>query len=263
MRTSARSLLRADGCPRHCHCTRALSARGRRHLAARTSRRRRHRRASRSRSARSACRWSRRFHARRPRLSRSSRSTMRDAREMLALATLTRPGPFRADAHARPLHRHSRQRPLVAMAGERLQIDEFIEISAVCTHPDYRGRGYGAALMTTVGATHPGRRRNALPARLCRQHGAIALYSSSASSRAAKSCTPCGAKPDGWAPRAAAPYAADAGRSLSASVLVGVLAFTAQRCAALTRALIAWDAAVAAYLAHSSRCKPAASRHST
>jgi len=29
--------------------------------------------------------------------------------------------------------------------------DGFIEISAVCTHPDYRGRGYGAALMRVVG----------------------------------------------------------------------------------------------------------------
>jgi len=41
---------------------------------------------------------------------------------------------------------------LVAMAGERLQIADYIEISGVCTHPDHRGRGYGAALMRTVGA---------------------------------------------------------------------------------------------------------------
>jgi ribosomal protein S18 acetylase RimI-like enzyme len=75
-----------------------------------------------------------------------------DASEMLALATLTRPGPFRARTHT--LGRFIGIRDgsrLVAMAGERLKLDGFVEISAVCTHPDYRGRGYGAALMKIVG----------------------------------------------------------------------------------------------------------------
>ncbi|MGD9982128.1 MAG: GNAT family N-acetyltransferase [Hyphomonadaceae bacterium] len=76
-----------------------------------------------------------------------------DAPEMLALATLTRPGPFRARTHALGRFVGIRDNgALIAMAGERLQTEEFIEISAVCTHPDYRGRGYGAALMRTVGA---------------------------------------------------------------------------------------------------------------
>lgn len=76
-----------------------------------------------------------------------------DAPEMLALATLTRPGPFRSRTHALGRFVGIRDNGvLVAMAGERLQTEEFIEISAVCTHPDYRGRGYGAALMRTVGA---------------------------------------------------------------------------------------------------------------
>ncbi|MCX7357281.1 MAG: GNAT family N-acetyltransferase [Alphaproteobacteria bacterium] len=76
-----------------------------------------------------------------------------EAAEMLALATLTRPGPFRTRTHALGRFVGIRDNGmLVAMAGERLQTDEFIEISAVCTHPDYRGRGYGAALMRTVGA---------------------------------------------------------------------------------------------------------------
>ncbi|MDP3740621.1 MAG: GNAT family N-acetyltransferase [Hyphomonadaceae bacterium] len=75
-----------------------------------------------------------------------------DAAEMLALALLTRPGPFRTRTHmlGRFLGIRDGSR-LVAMAGERLQTDGFIEISAVCTHPDYRGRGYGAALMRAVG----------------------------------------------------------------------------------------------------------------
>jgi ribosomal protein S18 acetylase RimI-like enzyme len=75
-----------------------------------------------------------------------------DAAEMLALATLTRPGPFRVRTHTlgRFLGVRDGSR-LVAMAGERLKLDGFVEISAVSTHPDYRGRGYGAALMRAAG----------------------------------------------------------------------------------------------------------------
>ncbi len=75
------------------------------------------------------------------------------AGEMFELASLTRPGPF-----ARQTNRMGRfigirkQGRLVAMAGERLQVDGHCEISAVCTHPDYRGRGFGGALLTAVGA---------------------------------------------------------------------------------------------------------------
>lgn len=76
----------------------------------------------------------------------------KDAEEMLALATLTRPGPFRTRTHelGRFIGIRDNGR-LVAMAGERLQTEDFIEISGVCTHPDYRGRGLGAALLTAVG----------------------------------------------------------------------------------------------------------------
>jgi predicted GNAT family acetyltransferase len=76
-----------------------------------------------------------------------------DAPDMLALALLTKPGPFRAGTHR--LGRFIGVRDggrLVAMAGERLRIDGFIEVSAVCTHPDYRGRGLGAALLSRVAA---------------------------------------------------------------------------------------------------------------
>jgi len=76
-----------------------------------------------------------------------------DAAEMLALATLTKPGPFRIRTHelGRFLGIRDSGR-LIAMAGERLHLEGFREISAVCTHPDFRGRGYGAALMRAVGA---------------------------------------------------------------------------------------------------------------
>ncbi len=39
---------------------------------------------------------------------------------------------------------------LVAMAGERLKIPGFTEVSAVCTHRDHTGRGYARILMTEV-----------------------------------------------------------------------------------------------------------------
>jgi predicted GNAT family acetyltransferase len=76
-----------------------------------------------------------------------------DATEMLALATLTRPGPFCARTHT--LGRFIGIRDggqLIAMAGERLHADGYREVSAVCTHPDHRGRGYGAALLHAVAA---------------------------------------------------------------------------------------------------------------
>jgi predicted GNAT family acetyltransferase len=36
---------------------------------------------------------------------------------------------------------------LAAMIGERLGMDGYQEISAVCTHPDYNGRGYARQLL--------------------------------------------------------------------------------------------------------------------
>lgn len=76
-----------------------------------------------------------------------------DAAEMLELATLTRPGPFVANTHRMGRFIGIRDEGrLIAMAGERVQLDGYSEISAVCTHPDYRGRGYGGVLLAAVGA---------------------------------------------------------------------------------------------------------------
>ncbi|MAS03814.1 MAG: GNAT family N-acetyltransferase [Ahrensia sp.] len=74
-----------------------------------------------------------------------------DAREMLELATLTRPGPFLINTHR--LGRFIGVRKdgrLAAMAGERLHVDGYREVSAVCTHPDFRGRGYAGLLSRIV-----------------------------------------------------------------------------------------------------------------
>jgi len=74
-----------------------------------------------------------------------------DASEMLALATLTKPGPFRTKTHTLGRFLGVREKgALIAMAGERMRLEGFIEVSAVCTHPDHMGKGLGAALMRAV-----------------------------------------------------------------------------------------------------------------
>ena len=74
-----------------------------------------------------------------------------DVPEMVALAELTKPGPFAARTYEMGTYigiRHDGK--LVAMAGERLHLPGLTEVSAVCTHPDHTGRGYAASLMTEL-----------------------------------------------------------------------------------------------------------------
>ncbi|QNA82717.1 GNAT family N-acetyltransferase [Sphingomonas sp. So64.6b] len=74
-----------------------------------------------------------------------------DAPEMLALATLTAPGPFFAQTNRLGDFIGVKQDGrLVAMAGERMKPTGFTEVSAVCTHPDHRGHGYARVLMQIV-----------------------------------------------------------------------------------------------------------------
>ena len=74
-----------------------------------------------------------------------------DGPEMLALATLTRPGPFFEKTHQLgPFVGVRREGRLVAMAGERLSLDGHAEVSGVCTHPDARGQGLAGALTRIV-----------------------------------------------------------------------------------------------------------------
>jgi ribosomal protein S18 acetylase RimI-like enzyme len=74
-----------------------------------------------------------------------------DAVEMVALAALTKPGPFLPGTHR--LGRFVGVRiegRLAAMAGERFRVTGFTEVSGVCTHPDFRGRGLAAELSSLV-----------------------------------------------------------------------------------------------------------------
>jgi len=68
--------------------------------------------------------------------------------QMLALTKLTNPGPFAPRTidfgHYYGVFNGD---TLVALAGQRLHIFEYTEISAVCTHPDYLGRGYAKQLL--------------------------------------------------------------------------------------------------------------------
>lgn len=74
-----------------------------------------------------------------------------DAPEMLALAGLTRPGPFSSRTHQLgDFVGIKRDGALIAMAGERMKPDGFTEVSGVCVHPDHRGHRYAAGLMSVV-----------------------------------------------------------------------------------------------------------------
>jgi predicted GNAT family acetyltransferase len=74
-----------------------------------------------------------------------------DAADMLALATLTVPGPFFEKTHRLgDFIGVKLDGRLIAIAGERMRPTGFTEVSGVCTHPDHRGRGYAGALMRVV-----------------------------------------------------------------------------------------------------------------
>jgi len=74
-----------------------------------------------------------------------------DASAMVELTALTQPGPFLARTHEMGTYYGLRRAgQLVAMAGERLNLDGWTEISAVCVHPDARREGLGGTLTLAV-----------------------------------------------------------------------------------------------------------------
>ncbi|MDP3298580.1 MAG: GNAT family N-acetyltransferase [Phenylobacterium sp.] len=105
--------------------------------------------------------------------------TEADAPEMLALATLTRPGPFYGRTHQLGDFFGIRiDGRLAAMAGERLKVPGHTEVSGVCAHPDFRGRGYAATLMGVVIARILARGETAFLHAFPTNSGAIALHES-------------------------------------------------------------------------------------
>jgi ribosomal protein S18 acetylase RimI-like enzyme len=74
-----------------------------------------------------------------------------DVAEMMALIELTKPGPFSQRTHELGTFLGIRvDGKLVAMAGERMKPANYTEMTAVCVHPDHRGRGYAKVLLGEV-----------------------------------------------------------------------------------------------------------------
>ena len=100
-----------------------------------------------------------------------------DGAEMLALATLTRPGPFSTATHRLgDFVGVKEDGRLIAMAGERLRAPGFTEVSGVCTLPEHRGRGLAGALMRRVMAGVVARGETPFLHAYPANTGAIALY---------------------------------------------------------------------------------------
>lgn len=71
--------------------------------------------------------------------------------QMLSLTSKTKPGPFfeRTIEFGNYLGIFSNEN-LVAMAGERLHLNGFTEVSAICTDPAHLGNGYASSLTSAV-----------------------------------------------------------------------------------------------------------------
>jgi ribosomal protein S18 acetylase RimI-like enzyme len=84
------------------------------------------------------------------------------AAQAVALAKLTNPGPFgiRTPELGEYFGYFEGER-LIAMAGERMEVGTLREISGICTHPDFQGRGLARKL--TLKLIHREMRRGLTP----------------------------------------------------------------------------------------------------
>jgi GNAT superfamily N-acetyltransferase len=74
-----------------------------------------------------------------------------DVPDMLSLTALVFPGYFRRRTPEMGAYFGIRRDGcFAAMSGERMKVHGLEEISAVCTHPDFTGRGYAARLVSYV-----------------------------------------------------------------------------------------------------------------
>lgn len=102
-----------------------------------------------------------------------------DAPEMLALAKLTEPGPFLVRTHTMGHFLGIRiGGRLAAMAGARFRFPGYTEVSGVCTHPEFRGRGFARALSAVVMARIESRAERPILHAWKTNLPAIALYES-------------------------------------------------------------------------------------
>jgi len=71
--------------------------------------------------------------------------------QMMELTALTRPGPFlQQTIRFKNYFGIFIEGRLAAMTGQRMHPLPYMEVSAVCTHPDFRGMGYAKTLMLHV-----------------------------------------------------------------------------------------------------------------
>jgi predicted GNAT family acetyltransferase len=100
-----------------------------------------------------------------------------DAEEMLALALLTKPGPFTLGAQKLGTFWGVKiDGRLVAMAGQRMRVSGFAELSGLCAHPEFQGRGLGTLLFRFVAGEIAARQETAFLHAFEGNTHAIALY---------------------------------------------------------------------------------------
>jgi predicted GNAT family acetyltransferase len=100
-----------------------------------------------------------------------------DVAAMMELTKLTNPGPFALRTHELGTFLGIRiDGQLVAMAGERMKPADYTEITAVCVHPDHRGRGYAQLLLGAVARQILARGEIPFLHVFSDNHSAIALY---------------------------------------------------------------------------------------
>jgi ribosomal protein S18 acetylase RimI-like enzyme len=100
-----------------------------------------------------------------------------DVPAMMALTELTKPGPFTLRTHELGTFLGIRiDGQLVAMAGERMKPANYTEITAVCVHPDHRGRGYAQVLLGAVASQITARGEIPFLHVFSKNDSAIALY---------------------------------------------------------------------------------------
>ena len=82
--------------------------------------------------------------------------TAANAHETVALSDLAFPGFFRPRTYRMGSYYGVRapSGELIAMGGERLKLDGYSEISTVCTHPSFRGKGFAESIIWQVVRQH-------------------------------------------------------------------------------------------------------------
>jgi ribosomal protein S18 acetylase RimI-like enzyme len=104
--------------------------------------------------------------------------TSASAEEMLALTDIAFPGFFRIRTCEMGTYYGLRDNDgnLTAMAGERLVLPGYPEISGVCTHPSHRGKGHAETLIWHLVRNHRAKNQTSWLHVTAKNQNAIALY---------------------------------------------------------------------------------------